>query len=225
MRGKERGSSLNQSSFVAEVLRLNVSIQCAPPHPAPFQVPAFSAAHKILRAAQRSEKNYYKIIPTVAKLLLAFYLLIVESCYTYSCNKLVYDLHSMFSSLKNGVSVEEKNENETLSGLEALAEPIFGNGINTYTLCGLNITQAHVNYSSNIYKLENVRRYCLKFLSPFVQEFSHLVLRIFSHLVLEFFCQLEGNSFSANLKDTSQIMGETALADIYIYIRHALANT
>lgn len=113
---------------------------------------------------------------------------------------------------------KNKNENETLSGLEALAEPIFGNGINKYTLCGLNITQAHVNYSSNIYKLENVRRYCLKFLSPFVQEFSHLVLRIFSHLVLEFFCQHEGN-------DTSQIMEETALADIFIYIRHALANT
>lgn len=195
-----------------------MSVFSALPPPAPFQGPAFSAAHKILRVAQRAEKSYYKIIPTVAKLLLAFYLLIVESCYTYSCNKLGYDLPSVFSSLKNGVSVEEKNENKTLSGLEALAEPIFGNGINTYTLCGLNITQAHVNYSSNVYKLENVRRYCLKFLSPFVQEFSHLVLRIFSHLN-EFFCQLEGN------KDTSQIMEETALADIFIYIRYALANT
>jgi len=47
-----------------------------------------------------------------------------------------------------------------------------------------------------------------------VQKFSHLVLRI----LFEFSCQHEGNN------DTSEIMKEIALADIFICIRHGLAN-
>lgn len=74
--------------------------------------------------------------------------------------------------------------------------------------------KAHINNSSSTYKLENVRIYCSKFLSSFVQKFSNLVLTI----LFEFFCQHEGNN------DTGQIMEEIALANIFLHIRHALAK-
>lgn len=64
---------------MAEILRLNVSIQCAPHFKS---LP--SRLHIKSSVTQRRKESYYKIIPTIAKLLLAFYLLIVESCYTYS---------------------------------------------------------------------------------------------------------------------------------------------
>jgi len=98
-----------------------------------FQVPAFSALYKILIVTQRSKESYYKIIPTIAKLLLAY--LFINSgvlLYVQCQGKLVYDLQSIFSSLNNWVSVKEKtnkNKNEILYGLEALAEPISGNRI------------------------------------------------------------------------------------------------
>lgn len=108
VRGEGTSVSLKGASFAAEIMRLRVPIQRVSRFPAP----AFSAPHKILTVPQRPQESYCKIIPTRAKLLLAFYLLAVESCYTYCFNNSVYDLQSIFSSPRNWVSVKEK-QNKT----------------------------------------------------------------------------------------------------------------
>ena len=104
-------------------MRLRVPIQRVSRFPAP----AFSAPHKILTVPQRSQESYCKIIPTRAKLLLAFYLLTVESCYTYCFNNSVYDLQSIFTE-ELGKCERTTKQNQT-KGLEALAESVFGNRI------------------------------------------------------------------------------------------------